>query len=304
MRPLFHFHSFAILMTAFALALLACGGQPESSETGEPSANAALRDALTFHASYENGPDGDFALGDRRLYSAPSYKEIEAATPGLLSLNIETAVDEGKFGHALRFKSKNTEAVFYYADKNVAFVPRNWSGTISFWLNLNPDEDLAPGFCDPIQITDSAYNDSAIWVDFTKDDKPRHFRLGVFGDLTAWNPENIEPDKNPAFANRLVVVTQPPFSRGKWTHVAITHEGLGSATGGWAKLYLDGELQGTAEGITEAFSWDMAKGVIRIGVNYVGLFDELALFNRPLRDEEIRVLHGLRQGVVSLRTGG
>jgi len=294
------------LVPAAALAaLMGCGGPSGESVAGpDAAAMASLRDALTFHASYENGPDGDFALGDRRLYSAPSFNEIAAATPGLLSLNIETAVDQGKYGHALRFKTKNTEAIFYHAEKNVAFDPKNWSGTISFWLNLDPDQDLAPGYCDPIQVTDSAYNDSAIWVDFTRDDKPRHFRLGVFGDLAAWNPENLESNDNPAFLNRLVVVESPPFQRGKWTQVVITHQGLGSAAGGWAKLYLDAQLQGTAEGITEAFSWDMATAAVRIGVNYTGLFDELAIFNRPLSDDEVRILHDLPQGVFSLQAGG
>src|SRR5262249_18772731 len=82
-----------------------------------------------------------------------------------------------------------------------------------------------------IQVTDKAYNDSAIWVDFTKDDKPRHFRLGVFGDLMAWNPTNLPSDKNPAFASRLITVAKPPFRRGTWTHVVITHTGLGSGKG-------------------------------------------------------------------------
>ena len=44
-------------------------------------------------------------------------------------------------------------------------------------LKLDPETDLEPGFCDPLQITDKAYNDSAVWVDFPKDDIPRHFRL-------------------------------------------------------------------------------------------------------------------------------
>ena len=51
------------------------------------------------------------------------------------------------------------------------------------------------------------------WVDFTREN-PRQFRLGVFGDLHVWNPENIEPYKNPDFQNRLVAVKQPPFARG------------------------------------------------------------------------------------------
>src|SRR2546425_1190803 len=84
-----------------------------------------------------------------------------------------------------------------------------------------PAQDLEPEFADPIQVTDKAYNDSAIWVDFTRDDKPRHFRLGVFGDLTVWNPTNLPNDKNPAFASRLITVAKPPFRRGTWTHVVI-----------------------------------------------------------------------------------
>lgn len=100
---------------------------------------------------------------------------------------------------------------------------------MSFWLQLDPTTDLEPGFCDPIQITDSAYNDAAIWVDFTKDN-PRDFRLGIIGDLKSWNPDNTPPDMNPEFERRLIKVTQPPFARGKWTHVLINSFGLSSAT--------------------------------------------------------------------------
>jgi hypothetical protein len=106
---------------------------------------------------------------------------------------------------------------------------------------LDPQKDLAPGFCDPIQITDKDYNDSAIWVDFTKDEVPRHFRLGVFGELKAWNPSNLAPDKNPDFLRRLVVVERPPFTRETWTHVVVTWSDLGSERG-ISALYLNGKL--------------------------------------------------------------
>jgi hypothetical protein len=136
-------------------------------------------------------------------------------------------------------------------------------------------------------------------VDFTRDN-PRQFRLGVFGDLAVWNPEDIPPDKNPNFMDRLVVVEQPPFARGQWTHVAITHDQLGGGQGS-AKLYLNGKLQGEASGISEPFTWDIAKAAIRLGVNYVGLYDEIAVFSGPLTDEEIQALYTLEGGVVSLR---
>jgi len=149
-------------------------------------------------------------------------------------------------------------------------------------------------------VTDKAYNDSAIWVDFTKDDKPRHFRLGVFGDLKKWNPTNLPSDKNPAFTSRLITVAKPPFRRGAWTHIVITHTGLGSGKG-VAKLYLDGKLQGTTETIGEPFLWSRSRAAIRLGVNYIGLWDELAIFNRALSDREVAELHWLKGGLASFR---
>src|SRR5689334_18465243 len=227
------------------------------------------KQSLTFLASFDRGLDADFALGDKRIYTPSDYKAQMEAKPGLDLPDI-AVVPGGITGSALRFSKKNVKAIFYQAEKNVSFREGNWTGTISFWLNLDPDQDLEPGFCDPIQVTDKAYNDSAIWVDFTKDDKPRHFRLGVFGALKQWNPGNLAADKNPDFGKRLVVVERTPFARDRWTHVAIAYAGLGSGAGE-ANLYLDGKLQGTTPKITEQFEWDMERGAIRLGVNYVGL---------------------------------
>ena len=178
------------------------------------SAVFAQKDALLFHASFDKGLDADVAKGDRRIYTAPNYKEQNLAKPGLDHPDV-SIVKGGKRGDALQFRRKNTRAVFYKADKNTAFDPKNWSGTFSFWLSLDPETDLEPGFCDPIQVTDAAHNDSAIWVDFTKDEKPRHFRLGVFGDRDSWDPKKLPGDKNPAFNNRLVAVKKHPFAKGQ-----------------------------------------------------------------------------------------
>jgi hypothetical protein len=114
--------------------------------------------------------------------------------------------------------------------------------------------------------------------------------LGVFGDLKTWNPNNLPSDKNPDFGRRLITVTQPPFKRGTWTQVVITHTGLGSGKG-VAKLYLDGKLQGATAAVAEPFRWDMSRAAIRLGVNYVGLWDELRIFKRALTDQEVAELH-------------
>jgi hypothetical protein len=279
-----------------AVLLAACGSAP--APESEPSGGAALREALTFFASFDDGFDAAFAKGDRRIYSAPSYRELDERSPGYWGDEIDIAHGEGLHGHALRFKTKNVKALFYTADQNVAYSPEGWSGTVSFWLSLDPAADLEPGFCDPIQITDSAYNDSAIWVDFTQEN-PRQFRLGAFGRLEDWNPQNLPPDENPAFEQRLVAVDNPPFGRGKWTHVAIVYRDLGTPQGE-AALYLDGAAQGTSRGISEPFGLDPAAATIRLGVNYVGLFDELTVFDRPLDAEEIRTLHELEGGAAAM----
>ncbi len=291
-----------VLMVSIAMAAAGCAPPPAGEETPpektQPS-TAPLREALTFHASFDNGPDADFARGDELIYTAPSFDERNKAEPGIGNPDVEIVADAGRFGSALRFNKKNTHGIFYKAENHVAYTEHDWSGTVSFWLSLTPGEDLEPGYCDPIQITDVRYNDAAVWVDFTKDN-PRQFRLGVFGDLEVWNPENVDSDQNPDFMNRLVVVDPPPFRRDQWTHVVITFSGLGSESEGTAKLYLNGWLQGTSTNIQEPFTWDLSQAQIRVGVNYVGMYDELALFDRPLSDEEVMALHELEAGIASL----
>jgi hypothetical protein len=291
------------------LALIACSSEvPEGSEGSEGSEaapadaggdQALLAQALTLHASFDHGPGADFARGDPQLYTAPAWDQAEDAVVGIGNPDVQIVPDLGRFGHAIHFTQRNTTNIFFRAEDKVAYSSGDWSGTISFWLNLTPDEDLAPGYCDPIQVTDQSYNDAAIWVDFTNTD-PRQFRLGVFGDLERWNPDGLSSDEHPGFGENLVVVEEPPFQRGNWTHVVITHTGLNSEHGGSAKLYLDGELRGTIQDILEPFSWDLSRAQIRLGVNYIGLFDELALFDRPLTEAEVALLHGLEDGVASL----
>lgn len=248
----------------------------------------SLRPRLALLASFDRGLDADQARGDRRIYSAPDYKQQASAKPG--PGDVDAAIEKGvgiAGSPALRFRSKNTRALFFRGERNVSPT----GGTFSFWLRLDPDKDLAPGFCDPVQITDKAYNDSAIWVDFTRDETPRHFRLGVFGSLRAWNPDKSPDAKHPVFLRRLVVVEKPPFSRDAWTHVAIRWEGLDREGAGSASLFLNGRLIGPAQGMREAFEWDPARLAIRLGVNYTGLMDEVAVFDRALSAREIETLY-------------
>jgi hypothetical protein len=182
-------------MWRFAMTLAICG-----SLCAGPLPDS-VRPSLSLHASFDKGFDADVARGDGAIHSAADYKQQSGAKKGIGDADVALEKGSGVAGgNALRFRSKNTRALFFRGDRHVALG----RGTISFWLRLDPQKDLSPGFTDPIQVTDKAYNDSAIWVDFTKDEVPRHFRLGVFGSLKAWNPANTPPDKNPDFIKRLV----------------------------------------------------------------------------------------------------
>ena len=125
----------------------------------------------------------------------------------------------------------------------------------------------------------------------TKDDVPRHFRLGVFGSLKVWNPTDTPPDKNPDFIKRLVVVDHPPFARERWTHVLLTWTGLNAGQAGSASLFLNGKLISSATGIRQPFEWDPSLLAIRLGVNYTGLMDEVAVFDRALSENDIAALY-------------
>ena len=78
--------------------------------------------------------------------------------------------------------------------------------------------------------------------------------MGIFGDLEVWNPDNIGPDDNPDFNNRLVLAKDRSFSRETWTHVVVSYSKLGTA-GAKADLYINGKHQGTQDNIPEPLTW-------------------------------------------------
>jgi hypothetical protein len=272
-----------------------------SQESGAAEVRAGLSKALTFHASFDHGPEADFALGDNQLYSATveGIQKVVALTPGLGDPPLAIVAGLGKFGAALEFTQENSHVVLYKAAQNVAYSPQAFRGTASFWLSLDPAE--IPGqYSDPLQLTDKDYSDACIWIDFTKNDTPSDFRLGVFGNQTEWDVTN-QRAKSAEFFWRLAKVTEPPFAKDRWTHVVVTWDGLNSSQQGRARLYFNAGYQGATGVIRERFTWDITQAAIRLGMgHFVGLFDDIAMFNRPLTPEEIRVLYSLERGVAEL----
>lgn len=262
------------------------------------SAENKMADDLLFYASFDNGTSADVAVGDKDIYTADLRKNIENAKPGLLNPDVVIAKGKGLSGDALDFKKKSRMTTFFKAHKNMGYSKENWSGAVSFWLQLDPEKDLEPGYCDPIQITDVNYNDAALWVDFTKNN-PRNFRLGVLGDLEVWNPKKLGPDENQDYLRRLVTVEQPPFNRGDWTHIVINFSGLNTDNGS-SELFVNGKSNGKVPTIEDPFTWNEEKANIMLGLNYIGLFDELAVFSRPLNIEEIELIFNTKEGLKSI----
>ncbi|WP_430965322.1 LamG-like jellyroll fold domain-containing protein [Spongiimicrobium sp. 2-473A-2-J] len=256
-----------------------------------------LREALTFYASFDTGVNADFAAGDSLMYTVPNRNARDSARAGLHKPDISRQAGKGKYGYGLQFTERSKGYIYYPSTGNIAYSKENWNGAISFWLSLDPATDLEPGYCDPIQITDVSYNDAAIWVDFTKDN-PRDFRLGVIGDRNSWNPEGLE-EEDDLFLPQLAAVNNPPFATGKWTHVLINFSGLNTEKGE-ASLYMNGELKGSRSDITDPFSWELDQSNIYIGLSYIGLMDDLSLYNRKLTENEIKALYALENGVQTI----
>jgi Concanavalin A-like lectin/glucanases superfamily len=262
----------------------------------------ALRAALTFHASFDGNVDAVRAAGDPKLYSAPAMKARDQATPGLpASGEVLHARGEGRTGDALRFTRRKSPFVFFKAARNVAYKKQDWSGTVSFWLQVDPVKELEAGFCDPVQITPRAWNDAAFFVEFEKRAESIPFRLGVYADFEVWNPTKRKFEEIPAAERPLVTVDAPPFAGGKWTHVVFTFERFNTGRpDGSARLYLDGAPHGMLSSRLQTFTWEPEAAVIGLGLGYIGALDDLSVFDRALREPEIRALHGLAGGVGSL----
>ncbi|WP_299519129.1 LamG-like jellyroll fold domain-containing protein [Winogradskyella sp.] len=295
------FRTSPILLLLFTFALIYSCKQKENTEKVAPvdTTKSELKTALTFYASFDNSVDADFALGDKRMYTVPNRQARDSAQIGLHKPDIRREDGKGKYGSGLVFTERSPGYIYYPSENNIVYSTENWSAAISFWLRLDPATDLKPGYCDPIQITDVGYNDAGIWVDFTKEN-PRDFRLGVIGDRDVWNPNPEGPDnENPIFNNRLTAVKNPPFRRDQWTHVLVNFSNLNTEIGE-ASLYLNGKLMGTREPIDTPFTWEISKSNIYLGLGYIGLMDELSIFNRHLTDDEISTIYTLENGILSV----
>lgn len=258
-----------------------------------------LRAALTLHASFDEKLDADFSGGDKSLYVAGPTAGTSA--PAQESDAIKRAPGAGRFGAALHVTKKNPIRPYFKGPGVLDYKTANWSGSVSIWLRLTPDEDLEPGYCDPVQIVGGDNKKGFMFLEWSKDEKPREFRYAIRPLLEIWNPKNEDWAKMTDAQRPMVKVVPAPFSRTKWTHVVFTFDRLNAGKAGSGTLYLDGKPQGTIKNWDLTLGWEAEKVQLVLAAAYVGHMDDLAVFNRALTAAEVRQVYALRNGIKDLR---
>lgn len=293
----------AILRTAvpavLVLILAGCASAPDGVSRSD---RTRLGAALAFHAGFDGTTDAGRARGDHQIQVGPQWGPPRSVQPGLPPGDV-VRIDPGagRHGDALRFDRKIPQLVGYLGEGNVPYRSDDWSGTVSFWLRVTPDEDIEPGYTDPVQITDKGWDDAAFFVEFTKDEVPREFRLGAYADRPVWNPQGRKWEEMSMAEKPLAPVVHPPFRRDRWTHVVFTWERFNTGRPeGVTRLYLDGEPRGEIAAREQTFTWDPANVRLMLGLAYTGWMDDLAVFDRALAPAEVRALHRLPGGVADL----
>lgn len=251
----------------------------------------AIREAVTFYASFDAEIKGDKGGGSLAVSTRVPGKEKGTfdLKKGVDDKFFRIAPGKGIAGGALEVVDvlPGNARVLFPAKDNLAFNPKGWAGSVSMWCKTNPDTMLKTKFCDPIQITHKGANNGGLWFDFN-DNKPRDLRYGIFSD--------VPPGKKPITSAHpdapLVNAPAVAWKADDWHHVVLTWENLDTGKpNALASLYIDGKLIGQIKDRELAMKWDIDKAGIYIGINYIGLIDELALFRRALTAAEVQRLY-------------
>jgi hypothetical protein len=288
---------YVLLFAAVCLSTSSLAAACRAAET-DTETKASLARALTLHASFDSGLDADYSRGDKACY-AQEGQNLRPARPTDL---VRLASDAGRFGGALQITKKNPFHPAYKAENVLDYNKENWSAAVSVWLRLDPDKDLEPGYCDPVQIVGADGNKGFIFLEWSKDEKPRYFRYAVRPLFKIWNPTNVAWDRIPFDKRPMVQVKHAPFSRDAWTHVVFTLDNVNDKSKKQSgRLYLNGERQGAIENWDLTIDWDPARVLLVLGAAYVGHMDDLAAFNESLTDSQVKTLYRLKEGVRELR---
>jgi formylglycine-generating enzyme required for sulfatase activity len=274
---------------ACSLLLLVVGALLPAA-AAEPG-DAVLK-AVTLYASFDEGLRADVGGGDLTLWTRsndPKEKGKFLYEKGFDDKAFRVAKGKGVAGGCLEATDvlPNNGRLYFPARGNIAFKKDGWGATLSVWINTDPNKLFKTPFCDPIQITQKGANNGGIWFDFN-DAKPRDLRMGVFPAVA--DPKLAVKEEDPRAP--MVRVKDVGLKSGDWHHVVLTWDNLDTGKkDALATLYIDAKKIGDVKDRDLAMDWEVEKAGIYVAVNYIGLLDELALFNRPLTADEVTLLH-------------
>ncbi|HKI37327.1 MAG TPA: GDSL-type esterase/lipase family protein [Gemmataceae bacterium] len=257
-----------------------------------------LAKAVSFYASFDEEVRGDVGGGGLTLRTRSGFPDKGTVTfeEGFNSKVFRIAKNKGVSGGALEVSDvlPNNGRVFFPVKGHLAYKKGGWGGAVSVWCNTDPNTLLKTKFCDPIQITQKGASNGGIWFDFN-DARPRDLRHGSFPALAeAEKPMSEDDPKAP-----MVRLPKIDWKAGDWHHVVLSWKNFDSGKpDAVSALYIDGQLIGEVKDRAIAMGWDAEKAGVYVGVNYIGLLDELALFNRALTAAEVKELQA-KPGLLS-----
>jgi hypothetical protein len=272
-----------------ALPLLAVALAP--SLAAEATDADRIRDAVTLYASFDDEVKADVSGGEKTLSTRKGELKTKKFTfeKGFSDKAFRISKNKGKSGGALECIGvlPDNGRVYFPAKGNVAFKKGGWSGSVSTWIKTDPDKLLKTKFCDPVQITQKGANDGGVWFDFN-DKKPRDMRMGTFPAVPKGEKGISEDDAKAP----MVWVRKVGFKADDWHHVVLTWKNFDTGKAdAVATLYVDGKKIGEVKDRAIAMDWDVEKAGIYVAINYIGLLDEFAIFNRELSAEQVKLLH-------------
>ena len=272
-----------LVFVAFATAPIAGQEKPMTKD---------ILAAVSLYASFDERVAADFGGGEL-AFSTRFNHETEAGRfvvqPGFDDKVFQIAKGQGISGGALWPQDvlPGNGRIFLPAKGNIGYRAGGWGGSVSFWLNTDPNTLLKTRFCDPVQITQKGANDGGLWFDFN-DAMPRDARMGFFPAVAPGKPAAKESDAGAP----LVRVPAVGFKSGEWHHVVLSWRNFDTGRADAAAgLYIDGKFNRGMMDATIAMEWDIEKTGIYVAVNYLGLLDELAVYHRMLTDAEIASLY-------------
>ena len=169
--------------------------------------------------------------------------------------------------------------IFFPAKGNLAYKKGGWGGACRCGSRPTRTRCSRPSSATRCRSRRSGANNGGIWFDFN-DAKPRDLRHGRVPRRPRGQQGHTRVRPRRSDGPRA----QGRLKADDWHHVVLTWENFDTGQAdARAALYIDGKLIGEVKDRAIAMDWDIDKAGIYVAINYIGLLDEFALFDRALR---------------------